>query len=73
MELLYQTTTDNKNRTVTSVRSIFNKYGGNLGTNGSLGFLFERKGFYFRKGEYWYCWLRKVEMELIDFGLEELL
>ena len=37
-------TTDNLNRTVAAVRSIFTKYGGNLGTNGSLEFIFERKG-----------------------------
>ena len=36
--------TDNNNRTVASIRSIFNKLGGSLGTNGSLSFLFERKG-----------------------------
>ena len=39
-------TTDNLNRTVASVRSIFTKMGGTLGTNGSLGFLFERKGIF---------------------------
>jgi YebC/PmpR family DNA-binding regulatory protein len=37
-------TTDNLNRTVSSVRSIFNKYGGNLGTKGMLEFIFDRKG-----------------------------
>jgi YebC/PmpR family DNA-binding regulatory protein len=36
--------TDNTNRTVSSVRSAFSKYGGNLGTNGSLEFIFGRKG-----------------------------
>jgi YebC/PmpR family DNA-binding regulatory protein len=36
--------TDNLNRTVQNVRSIFSKNGGSLGTNGSLGFIFERKG-----------------------------
>lgn len=36
--------TDNNNRTVSNIRSIFNKRGGNLGTKGSLSFLFERKG-----------------------------
>ena len=46
-----EATTDNKNRTVASVRSIFNKYGGSLGTNGSLGFLFERKGIFTLKKE----------------------
>jgi YebC/PmpR family DNA-binding regulatory protein len=37
-------TTDNLNRTVASVRSMFTKNGGNLGTNGSLEFIFDRKG-----------------------------
>jgi YebC/PmpR family DNA-binding regulatory protein len=37
-------TTDNQQRTVSNIRAIFNKAGGNLGTNGSLGFMFERKG-----------------------------
>lgn len=36
--------TDNTNRTVSSVRASFSKYGGNLGTNGSLEFIFDRKG-----------------------------
>ena len=55
-----------------SVRSIFNKYGGNLGTNGSLGFLFERKGiFTVNKGSIDYIDLEEVEMELIDFGFVE--
>ena len=37
-------TTDNINRTVADVRAIFNKNGGELGKNGSLEFLFNRKG-----------------------------
>lgn len=36
--------TDNLNRTVQDVRMLFNKYGGNLGTNGSLSFVFDRMG-----------------------------
>ena len=36
--------TDNNNRTVSNIRSIFNKRGGSMGTKGSLSFLFERKG-----------------------------
>ncbi len=39
-----ETTTDNINRTVSNVRSIFTKYGGELGKNGSLSYLFDRKG-----------------------------
>lgn len=37
-------TTDNLNRTVANVRALLNKYGGSLGTNGSLEFIFSRKG-----------------------------
>ena len=37
-------TTDNLNRTVSNIRAAFNKYGGSLGTNGSLEFIFSRKG-----------------------------
>ncbi|MCH9032839.1 MAG: YebC/PmpR family DNA-binding transcriptional regulator [candidate division Zixibacteria bacterium] len=36
--------TDNKQRTVAIVRHIFSKYGGNLGENGCVGWMFERKG-----------------------------
>ena len=68
-----EATTDNNNRTVASVRSIFNKYSGNLGTNGSLGFLFERKGIFTLKKETIEIEeLEELEMDLIDFGLEEL-
>ena len=71
--IFIEATTDNNNRTVASVRSIFNKYGGNLGTNGSLSFLFERKGiFTLKKQNINTEDLEEVEMELIDFGLEEL-
>ena len=38
--------TDNINRTVAAVRSIFTKYGGSMGKSGSLAFLFERKGIF---------------------------
>lgn len=41
-----EATTDNIQRTVANVRSIFNKYNGNLGTNGSLSFIFDRKGIF---------------------------
>ena len=36
--------TDNVNRTVSEVRFAFSKYGGNLGTDGSVGWMFNRKG-----------------------------
>ena len=43
--------TDNKNRTAPDVRHIFDKFGGNLGTDGSVMFLFERKGEIVLNGE----------------------
>jgi YebC/PmpR family DNA-binding regulatory protein len=42
--VLVETLTDNKNRTVSSVRSLFSKNGGNLGESGSVSFLFSKKG-----------------------------
>ena len=39
-----EATTDNNNRTVSEVRHIFTKHGGNMGTNGSVSFLFDQKG-----------------------------
>ena len=63
-------TTDNTQRTVSNVRSIFNKYGGSLSTNGSLSFLFDRKGiFVVPKGD---IDQDEFEMELIDAGAEDL-
>lgn len=61
--------TDNSNRTVSSVRAAFNKYGGNLGTNGSLSFLFNHKGVFTiaREG----INLEEMELELIDAGADD--
>ncbi len=42
--ILLETLTDNKNRTVADVRNCFSRYGGNLGTNGSVAYLFARTG-----------------------------
>lgn len=42
--ILIETLTDNKNRTVAEVRHGFSKFGGNLGTSGSVAYLFEKKG-----------------------------
>lgn len=61
---------DNNNRTVSNVRAIYTKYGGSLGKNGSLSFLFDRKGvFTIPRGD----WdLEELELELIDAGVEEI-
>jgi YebC/PmpR family DNA-binding regulatory protein len=42
--VMVETLTDNKNRTVGEVRYVFNKFGGNLGASGCVGYLFEKKG-----------------------------
>ena len=65
-------TTDNNNRTVANVRSYFNKCDGNLGTNGSLEFIFDRKGVFTVDPSKVEMDLEELEMELIDGGLEEL-
>ncbi len=63
-------TTDNLQRTVSNVRAIFNKYGGSLGTNGSLSYLFDRKGvFVVPKGD---LDEEEFEMEIIDAGAEDI-
>jgi YebC/PmpR family DNA-binding regulatory protein len=68
-----EATTDNINRTVANVRSIFNKCGGSLGTNGSLSFIFDRKGIFTLANEALEGKdLDEVEMELIDGGAEEV-
>jgi YebC/PmpR family DNA-binding regulatory protein len=41
-----ETLTDNKNRTVSEVRHIFSKHGGNLGESGSVAWMFQRKGYF---------------------------
>jgi YebC/PmpR family DNA-binding regulatory protein len=68
--VLVETATDNPTRTVSNLRTYFNKGGGNLGNSGSVGFLFKRVGVF-----------RLVpagvdpdslELDLIDHGLEEM-
>jgi len=65
-------TTDNNKRTIADVRMVFNKYNGDLGTNGSLSYLFDRKGIFTIDTEKLEGRdLEEFEMELIDGGLEE--
>ena len=63
--------TDNKNRTVSRVRSIFTKYNGSLGTNGSLSFLFDTKGV-FTVPVTDNIDLEEIELEIIDAGAEDI-
>ncbi|NND35303.1 MAG: YebC/PmpR family DNA-binding transcriptional regulator [Saprospiraceae bacterium] len=63
-------TTDNLNRTVSSVRAIFNKKGGNLSTSGSVDFLFDRKGIFILPVNDQN--IEELELELIDANAEEV-
>ena len=63
--------TDNPTRTVANIRSYFNKYGGSLGTTGSLDFLFERKCI-FKVAKKEGINYEELELELIDYGVDEL-
>ena len=64
-------TTDNQQRTISNVRAIFNKYGGSLGTTGSLNFLFSRKGVFTipKKDD---INIDDFELEMIDAGAEDI-
>ncbi|MDR3128766.1 MAG: YebC/PmpR family DNA-binding transcriptional regulator [Tannerellaceae bacterium] len=66
-----ETATDNTTRTVANVRSYFNKHGGSLGTTGSLEFLFEHR-VVFRVVAKDNLSLEDLELELIDFGVDEV-
>ncbi len=61
-------TTNNSNRTVANVRSIFNKHNGSLGTNGSLEFLFDRNGVFTILKETLDWDLEELQLELIEAG-----
>ncbi len=69
--IVVETATDNPTRTVANVRSYFNKHGGTLGTSGSLEFLFDHKCV-FRIAEKEGVSLEELELELIDYGVDEM-
>jgi len=68
--LLVETATDNHVRTVANVKAAFNKGGGALGNSGSVSFQFKKMGVFKLKPEG--LSTDDLELELIDFGLEEL-
>jgi len=69
--IVVETATDNPTRTVANVRSYFNRNGGSLGITGSLQFLFDHKCV-FRITPKDGVSLDDLELELIDFGVDEL-
>ena len=68
--IIVETASDNNNRTVANVRSYFNKYGGNLGTAGSVEFMFDRVCSFKVKTE---IDLEELELNFIDFGVDEVI
>ncbi len=68
--VLVETATDNHVRTVANVKSHFNKGGGALGTSGSVAFQFKKMGVFKMNPQGLNA--DDLELELIDFGLEEL-
>ena len=68
--VLVETATDNVVRTVANVRMHFKDYNGNMGTTGSVGFLFQRMGVFRLSPEG--LDLEQLELELIDHGLQEM-
>jgi DNA-binding regulatory protein, YebC/PmpR family len=69
--IVVETATDNPTRTVANIRSYFNKHGGSLGTTGSLQFLFDHKCV-FKIAPKADVSLEDLELELIDFGVDEV-
>lgn len=69
--ILLETATDNNNRTVANVRAAFNKCDGNLGTSGSVVFMFDHTcNFTLNKENI--ADLEELELEVIDFEVEEV-
>ena len=69
--VLVECATDNNNRTVANVRSYFNKFGGSLGTSGSVEYMFDRKSVFHFKSDKPYD-LEELELDMIDYGVEEI-
>ncbi len=70
--VLLETATDNNNRTVANVRAAFNKCDGNLGTSGSVVFMFDHTCNFTIKKEDITMDMEELELELIDFEVEEV-
>lgn len=68
--VLVETATDNNTRTVANVRSYFNKCNGNLGTSGSVVFMFDHTCNFRINGDG--LDPEEIELEFIDFGAEEV-
>lgn len=67
--IFVETATDNTTRTVANVRSYFNKFGGSLGTSGSLDFIFTRKAMFTINPEG--VDMDELILDMIDYGVED--
>lgn len=67
--IFVETATDNTTRTVANVRSYFNKFGGSLGTSGSLDFIFTRKAMFTINAEG--LDMDELILDMIDYGVED--
>ncbi len=70
--IVVETATDNNNRTVANVRAAFNKCDGNMGTSGSVVFMFDHTCNFRVKTEDLKMDLEEFELELIEFDVEEV-
>ena len=68
--LLVETATDNPTRTVATVRNVFQKHGGNMGTSGSVSFMFKKMGVF--RLDPTGIDQDDLELYLIDHGLDEM-
>jgi len=68
--VLVECQTDNKNRTISEVRHCFSKYNGNLGANGCVSYIFDRKGVIVLDGAA--CAMDAVEEAAIEAGAEDI-
>jgi len=69
--IMVECATDNPNRSVANVRHLFRKYEGSLGSSGTISFMFEHKAL-FKIDRTLVADAEEFELDLIDFGLEEL-
>lgn len=70
--VIVEVLTDNKNRTAGEIRHAFKKNGGNLGENGSVSFMFDRKGYIVITNEDGFINEDDVSLEAIEAGADDI-
>lgn len=69
--VLVEAMTDNRNRTASEVRSVFTKYGGNMGESGSVAYLFDQKGQIYLNAKDQKLLPDEMELAIIESGAED--